>query len=196
MSQPDKPNETPKLIALIGGLVVVIGFIVWQVVNVTGPAPKPVATKETETSSAVQVAAEKPAPSPDEQEIEVPTLFASMSADPFRTVIKTEETAPTGSRLTGVAGARTLAGSTSKAGAPPVFPVLPGTFGAESVGVRVQGVIVGGDSVAVIRYGEKAFVLHKGGVFGDGMKVLGITESHVTVRKGKETIVLPVGEPH
>lgn len=183
MSKVNEPDNRLKLGILIGGLVLVFGFIIFQVVSASGggaaPAPIPVATAAPTTPNLTPEA-------PKEELIELPTLFASHSVDPFRTVLQPKITPPPRSAPR-KSVMRNAQNDISKIG---TFRPLEGIDGMglapSQDAVHLDGVIVGSNNVAVVRVGQESYVLNEGDSFGNDLKVKKITETHIIVGNGKE----------
>ncbi|MBS1708394.1 MAG: hypothetical protein JSS65_06680 [Armatimonadetes bacterium] len=122
-------------------------------------------------------------------DIEVPSMYANNTADPFRSVIQkpTTTTAPPPKQIFTSKGSGT--GSVGPVdpigkGAPPEMFVMPD--------IKVMGVITGEDEVAVLKIGDRNYIAHVGDSIGGGMTLRKITRSGISVRSGKQTFEVPI----
>ncbi|HEY0866625.1 MAG TPA: hypothetical protein VGE01_04580 [Fimbriimonas sp.] len=186
-----RPEDRPKLIALLVAVIVVFGFVGLQImkaVNPGGSAPT------TETVAKAEPAAEAAAP-PEEDLIEVPALFASSTLNPFQTVLRDERrqpVAPAAPRPRTISG-RYFANDTVPTmpepvggdietgidgGAPtePVRPVAPV--------VKLKGIIYGSQPVAVVEVGGKEYVVRENESIDGGFVVRNIRDRSVQLSFG------------
>ncbi len=196
MSTTIRPSDQAKLAVLVGGLLLVIGFIVWQVrASSVGGPPAPdtaPATISLSSSAKVPVVTESGL-------IEIPAISTPPDMEPFRTVLM--EPAPSNPQATKSSQRIRPPHPISSpiGGTTPFLPKIDSVAGASEsmtdLGLYVEGVIVGGEGVAVIHFGPETHVVRQGDRFGDDMKIQSISETRVVISKGKERITLSVGKP-
>ena len=67
------------------------------------------------------------------------------------------------------------------------------TPGAKDEGLYVAGIIAGAPSIAVLRHGERHYVMKEGDWLDERIRVQAISRSTVTVREGNKSYVLRLG---
>lgn len=139
------------------------------------------------------------------EDIEVATLFAQSDVDPFREVLPKSVSVPSNTgdhsdaeiprrfRMTGLEG-------TLPPARPEDYMTVPGTLPdptlepAKAPQIVVTGIIGGSNAVAVIEVDGQSYVIGIGVPFADGLEVIEIEKDYVRIRRGKETLKVPVSD--
>jgi len=197
-----RPQDQGKAIGLVAGILFVFVFAGWRISSMTGGAPaptpaqgQPVALTPTDgapTTVAMNTRA-------DNDEIELPTLFASASADPFRTVVSApvQQVAPPVRNPGGRVRIRPedpILGM--RRGLPPVRPFGNGDLQIQkdpSEEISVRGVVTGAQGVAVMKVGDQEVVARIGDTVGDGYTLESVGSARVVLKKGRHHVNLSVG---
>ncbi|GEM_PF-6987009 len=199
-----RSEETAKAAKLVGAIVVVFGLAAWRVAGAISPPAKPASPMEaaptapTPTAPAPAMAAGKP----EDDTIRLPKLLVASNVNPFRTIAVPDPTplaephptlsgTPVGPLASGRAPATPLAVATPLT-TRPVAP--PPAIAPAWAPLRVTGILAGPDGTAVLELGGESRVVSVGARLTDGTVVLKIDPATVTVRRGKETRTLDVGE--
>ena len=184
--KPMGKEDTKKAIGLAGAVVAVFVCAGWRIVGATKPAPAP-ATAEVQT--AAPAANDSPAPATqaqgDDAPIEVPSIMAMGSSDPFKWLVK-----PDHGQLIG----KPLGSSMAIGGSLPSGPLTPlpaaGGFKVQPVpetAPKLTGVLPGPNAVAVVEVGDTSYVIRKGEKFaGYTLDTIG-TDRVAVIRAGKRT---------
>lgn len=80
---------------------------------------------------------------------------------------------------------------------PPVLPPLPGSESSYRGGrdrLTLTGIIVGTPPTAVLRMGDDHYVVKEGDFLDTGLRVQKITRNAVTLREGRTTYTLRIGD--
>lgn len=194
------PADRGKVGFLIGGLVVVAAAIAWQLRPTDSAAPTTEQVVPVSGSSTTVASVSTDTTSP-EKTIDVPDNAVATDVNPFRTVLTTTDTAPApeppkeAARVNRpVMKSEFQADGSTKPFLPPIDGIPNAPASLSDLGLRLDGVIAGKPSVAVIHLGGDSMVLRRGESFGDGLTVQSIGESSVVIGKGKQRITLSVGE--
>jgi hypothetical protein len=210
--KPIRPEDRNKTFALVGAVVLMFAFLFWRISSTLSQAPSQSAPQSVSLNPAnpnspggsTLVASTEPArtsanaPGGDDI-IEIPSLFAAATADPFREVLP-KEAPPAPVRRPAVRrGTMHVADRDFRpvplGGSLGVQP-LPGSVKPETkpeTEVHVQGVIAGSDPVAVVEVGGKSYVVRQGESFGEGMKATRISEQGLTIDDAGKSRTVPVG---
>jgi hypothetical protein len=202
LSQAAKNNDSIKIAGLVIGLGLVVGFIAWQFMSagsVPAPPPSIVDGSTTDSKPAESLTLTDPAAkvTADASIIEIPSRAGFALSDPFRTVLREAPVASTISRP--VTNHVPMMPPSLITGASDTIPTMPLPItGSEAVplsslGLSVDGVIIGDNSVAVVRMGSETYVARVGEVFADGLAVVSISDRKVVIAKGDQRIGLAVG---
>lgn len=193
-----RKEDAAKAIVLMGAIVAVFGFAIWRILSLTGGAepekPVPIVLA---TSNTALVASANPAD--DGPEIDIPTLISSGAEDPFRDVVPaiTVPSVVPQVRVRRPRGLRMGMGRSTFGG--PELPALP--FPTAEVrplavpedDIRVTGVIAGDEAVAVMKIGAKDYIVKEGETVANGVEVLKIDDSSITVRASHKITKIAVG---
>jgi len=208
------PADRPKAIGLVLAIVAVFAFIAWRFIGGAKPGAVPTATAVT-TPTTSQIAEGQIVVADTKTAGEnLNNTFAGMGSgggpveNPFRmpvpktTRVESPQTNVQGGGPTvptGGAPDRNIDWGSGGSG-PGTQPVDP-TGGTASVsnsdGVRVKGIIApegGFDSMAFIQIGDKGRGFRIGDEIAPGMKIVGITSTHVSVRIGASIVKAGVGQ--
>lgn len=205
---PIRPEDRPKMIALGGGVVLVMVFVVMQVSSALNPpkapeAPKVETVAATPTPAGVASGSLPEAPAPGAgAPIVVATMPMAPQVDPFRQVLP--DTGNTSaSRSPGPMGGKFVPLTGPVPGLPQptlasveVKPYTPGEDG-EALGaddLQLKGVLAGNQPVAVFSKGDKDVVVRIGENLNADVTLLEITPIGAVVRAHKKRVVLEIGQ--
>lgn len=217
-----KPEDRPKVIGLVGAIVVVFGVGGVNMAKQLGlfrssapapeastaaatPAPAPAPAGASIASGAtgtVATASTLPLSNPSG-----PALTPGGGPDPFRPIAPTVTATPAAAApAPAPAGGGVTVRQINPAGPVPVggFPVVgpspivtPAPLQPAPVPeqpLELIGVITGPDAIAMIRANQNEHFLHRGDIV-QGYRIVRIAEDAVTLRRGKLGRVLRVGAP-
>ena len=68
------------------------------------------------------------------------------------------------------------------------LPKVPTDFDS----ISVEGVVTGGEGVAILMIGSSQMVIRQGASFGKGFKLVSVSETHVVIEKGRKQQTLSV----
>ncbi|RYG15594.1 hypothetical protein EON82_26060, partial [bacterium] len=122
-------EETKKAIGLVGAIVAVFVCAGWRIVGATKPAPAPAPVAAEKTAPTTDPAAPEAKGEGDEAPIEVPSIFAMGSSDPFKWLVRPDN----GRFITTPSQGSQLRGSLPSG---PITP-LPGVGGFPSGGQNI-----------------------------------------------------------
>jgi len=193
-----KPEDKPKVIGLIVGLVAVLGFVIFRLVSVLGSpaAPTPVVVNPAPTTGAI-VAMN----TPQESVIDVPKLTVSASFDPFKTVL-VDPNRPAPVPMSGIKNP--FQNKDSRTFEPPMPHRLPGTMDTGNVGSGTPVTIVPEKGVPILKgivsyknnpsvvlsVDNKDVMAGLGQTLPGGFVVVRIREKAVDLRRGTEKLTL------
>lgn len=185
-----RKEDMPKVFKLVGAIVAVFGCAAWRVAGaVSSQAPKPPESAPAEEAAKVEVPATTAPEKPKDGEIELPTLFAASTINPFRFID------PPKSSLSAILPPP-AGGNVSPLPMPVgggMIQPLP-TPGAESAPLRVTGIVSGPNATAVIETDGTAHVVRQGQRLPDGAVVERIGTTEVFLRRRGKTVVLDVAD--
>lgn len=184
-------QETPKVALLVGLIAVVFSVVGYQVWSEVSRRPLMPASESFNPTPAPVAADAAPAPAPL---IELPSNLVAYSVDPFRKVLPENRLLNT-IRAAPPAVPGSLA-SRNMVTVPPVSPLGGTGFGIVPAGpeLHLNGVVFGESSVAVFLLGDRTLFVHTGETIMEGVRVVDISETGVTLRRGKTLITMRIGE--
>lgn len=188
-----RPEDRKQLLKLGGAVVAVFGCAAWRVVGATAPAAPPSATAEsapaTDSGSAP---ADEAAAKPPEGTIEIPKLFTVSTIDPFRTIAPARlPSRPIPAPPAMPSGPLTVLPVPTAGPAP--IPAPASIPGVEAT-MRVTGIVAGPNATAIVEIDKETRVVREGTTLADGSTIVRIDPTAVTIRRGKETRTLEVGD--
>jgi len=213
-----RPEDKPKLIALVVGIIGMLAFVFSRVLGGGQPA-QVTTTVATQPAPAPPVASNPPAAShPTGTQVtqnapaigDVKTLNQDESvplpftADPFRPVISTEQkTASTEAHATPTitlkpTGGARMAQSTMSSGLS-VLPPMKVNVSAQPIQevmteIVLKGTIEQEKSMAILKMGDKTLYLTEGGRLPGGLVVEKVTAEGVVLRNGNRRTTLTPGQ--
>ena len=209
------PADRPKAIGLVLAIVAVFACIAWRFIGgAKQAAPTPTTVVTTPTTSQIAEGQIVVADTKTAGE-NLNNTFAGMGSgggpveNPFRMPVpkttRVESTPPTNGQgggpsvPTGGAPNRDIDWGTdgTGTGTQPVDPTGGTASLSNPDGVRVKGIIApegGFDSMAFIQIGDKGRGFRIGDEIAPGMKIVGITSTHVSVRIGASVVKAGVGQ--
>jgi hypothetical protein len=208
------PADRPKAIGLVLAIVAVFAFIAWRFIGGAKQAvPSPNTAVTTPTTSQI---AEGQIVVPDTKTAgeNLNNTFAGMGSgggpveNPFRMPVpkttrvdSTPQTNVQGGSGVPTAGNPDRTIDWGGVGGPGTRPLDPTQSGEAIVsntdGVRVKGIIApegGYDSMAFIQIGDRGKGFRVGEEISPGMRIVGITSTHVSVRIGGTIVKAGVGQ--
>ncbi len=212
-----RPEDRGKVTGLVVAIILVAVTLAWRLHSVS--SPEPVAAEGQVVSLSGPGSGTTPQATPAEMgnvapssatlvssagegddgsdQIEVPTLFASATADPFRSVVPKAAPVATAAVIRRPVTLRPRDRMfTSNFEEPPHMSAPLNPMPTSSVVIEkepvptLSGLMPGSDGVAVIQSGSDSFVVKKGEKFGNGYSVVSIGKSEVSLRRRDQTITL------
>jgi hypothetical protein len=200
-----RPEDKPKLYAMIGACVLVFAMMFMQIRNAINP-PRSAAKKE----KVVRLTPEKPKDIAQRElnqmaPIQVVSSIAPPSTtDPFREVLPSTDTRtvrPSEDRPARMEGDIPELPGASRGGGASFAPVLEARAFTPSKDERVgsndlwlKGILTGGSPVAVFTKGDRDIIIRPGESFGGGISLLSVTNLGAVVRFNNKVLELELGQ--
>ena len=185
--KPMGKEDTKKALGLIGAILVVFVLAGWRIV---GAKPAPAAAPAETTSGSTSSTSDATTPKADDQgedaTIEVPSIFAMGSADPFKWLVKPDHGQLMGKPL----GSSMALGGNLPSGPLTPLPMAGGYNKVQPVKEeepKLTGVLPGPNAVAVVEVGDTSYVVRRGERFaGYTLDTIG-TDRVAVVHDGKRS---------
>lgn len=137
-----------------------------------------------------------PLPAPGGELVSVPVDRAAVAiGDPFRPVLPDENGVQPGTQPPPI-GATVAPAGFGRANAPIGSGYIPAPTGIEThrIGLKLEGVVVNGKSLAVLSAGETHFYAMKGDTVGDGFVVASINREGAVLIKNSRRYIVQIGD--
>ena len=196
MIQSLRPEDRTKAAGLVGLVVAVFALAGFRA---KADAPAPTASDSSVFLNPQGATSSTPPSRPDKQVDQIidytPPKPANLS-NPFKDTLSSHST-PSGSvpapqlyvPMKGDIGPSEPISSSALPAttAGTVTPVPP-----EFDSISVEGVVTGGEGVAILKVGASQLVISQGASFGKGYKLVSVTDTHVVIEKGRKQHTLMV----